>query len=193
MLINNAGIGVDRRIEIVDGFELNFAVNYLAPFVLSTELQPLLEASAPSRVVTVSSAMHASVKPLDPDDLQSANHFKWDKAYNRAKLASILFFNEFTRRLEGTGVTSNSLHPGAAATNFGGDGDLTEFTAVMLRIMRWFLPGPEAGAQTSIYLATAPGLEQVNGRHFEKLAQKAPSELAQDEELAKKLWQKSKQ
>jgi len=136
--------------------------------------------------------MHASVKPRTPDDLQSANHFKWDKAYNRAKLASILFFNEFTRRLEGTGVTSNSLHPGAAATNFGGEGDLTEFTAVMLRIMRWFLLGSEAGAQTSIYLATAPGLEQVNGRHFEKLTQKAPSELAQDEELAKKLWQKPK-
>jgi len=188
VLINNAGVGVDRRVETVDGFELIFAVNYLAPFVLTTELLPLLKKSAPSRVVTVSSALHASVKSFDLDDLQSTKRFKWDAAYNRAKLAGILFSNELARRLEGTGVTANSLHPGVIATEFGGDGDLNGFNALMFRIMKWFLPGPETGAQTSIYVATAPELEQVSGRYFEKFAEKAPSRLAQNGELANSLW-----
>ncbi len=189
VLVNNAGVGVDRRIETVDGLELIFAVNYLAPFVLTTELLPLLKASAPSRVVTVSSALHASVKSLDLNDLQSTKRFKWAEAYNRAKLAGILFSNELARRLESTGVTANSLHPGVIATEFGGDGDLSGFNALMFRIMKWFLPGPEAGAQTSIYVATAPELESVSGRYFEKCREKAPSKQAQDEALAKKLWE----
>lgn len=188
VLINNAGLGVDRRIESVDGFELNFAVNYLAPFVLTNELLPLLEASAPSRVVTVSSALHASIKSLDLNDLQSSGHFKWDAAYNRAKLACILFSNELARRMEGTGVTANSLHPGVIATEFGADGDLNGFNALIFRIMKWFLPRPETGAQTSIYLATAPELASVSGRYFEKCREKEPSKLAQDEALARKLW-----
>lgn len=191
VLINNAGVGVDRRVETEDGFELIFAVNYLAPFVLTNELLPLLEASAPSRVVMVSSALHASVKTLDLDDLQSTKRFKWDAAYNRAKLAGILFSNELARRMKGTGVTANSLHPGVIATEFGADGDLKGFNALMFRIMKWFLPGPETGAQTSIYLATAPELESVSGRYFEKCREKAPSKLAQDEALAKKLWAKT--
>ncbi len=188
VLINNAGVGVDRRIETVDGFELILAVNYLAPFVLTNELLPLLKASAPSRVVTVSSALHASVKSLDLEDLQSTKRFKWDAAYNRAKLAGILFSNELARRLEGTGVTANSLHPGVIATEFGADGDLNGFNALMFRIMKWFLPGAEAGAQTSIYVATAPELESVSGRYFEKCKEKASSKLARDETLAQDLW-----
>lgn len=188
VLINNAGVGVDRRVETVDGFELVFAVNYLAAFVLTTELLPLLKASAPARVVTVSSALHASVKTLDLDDLQSRNGFKWDTVYNRAKLASILFSAALARRLDGSGVTSNSLHPGVVATEFGSDGDLNGFNALMFRVMKWFLPGPIAGAQTSIYLASAPEVGQVSGRYFEKFAEKAPSKLAQDEVLAEKLW-----
>jgi NAD(P)-dependent dehydrogenase (short-subunit alcohol dehydrogenase family) len=176
VLINNAGIGVDRRVETAEGFELIFAVNYLAVFVLTTELLPLLKASAPSRVVTLSSALHASVKALDLDDLQSS------------KLFCILFSAELARRMEGTGVTSNTLHPGVVATEFGGDGDLKGFNALVFRVMKWFLPGPEAGAQTSIYLATAPELEQLSGRYFDDCSEKAPSNLAQNEELAKKLW-----
>ena len=172
----------------MDGFELIFAVNYLAVFVLTTELLPLLKASAPSRVLTVSSALHASAKSLDLDDLQSHKKFDWNVAYHRAKLASILFSNELARRLEGTGVTSNSLHPGVVATEFGSDGDLKGCNALMFRIMKWFLPGPEAGAQTSIYLASAPGFEQLSGRYFAGCHEKAPSKLAQDERLAKELW-----
>jgi NAD(P)-dependent dehydrogenase (short-subunit alcohol dehydrogenase family) len=188
VLINNAGIGVDRRVETAEGFELIFAVNYLAVFVLTTELLPLLKASAPSRVVTLSSALHASVKALDLDDLQSSKRFKWDAVYNRAKLFCILFSAELARRMEGTGVTSNTLHPGVVATEFGGDGDLKGFNALVFRVMKWFLPGPEAGAQTSIYLATAPELEQLSGRYFDDCSEKAPSHLAQNEDLAKRLW-----
>ena len=188
VLINNAGIGVDRRVETVDGFELIFAVNYLAAFALTTQLLPLLRASAPARAVTVSSALHASVKTFDLDDLQSRNGFKWDNVYNRSKLAGILFTRALARRLAGTGVTANSLHPGVVATGFGGDGDLNGYNALMFRIMKWFLPGPEAGAKTSIYLASAPELTQVTGRHFEKCTEKAPSTLAQDDALAERLW-----
>jgi NAD(P)-dependent dehydrogenase (short-subunit alcohol dehydrogenase family) len=188
VLINNAGIGVDRRIETVDGFEMIFAVNYLAVFVLTTELIPLLKTSAPSRVVTVSSALHTSVKNLDVDNLLSRKAFNWNAVYHRSKLADILFSNELARRLEGTGVTSNSLHPGVVATDFGGDGDLTGFNALMFRMMKCFLKGPEVGAQTSIYLASAPELKEVSGRYFHDCFEKTPSKLAQDEALAKRLW-----
>ncbi|MHC4777174.1 MAG: SDR family oxidoreductase [Planctomycetota bacterium] len=188
VLINNAGVGVDRRVETVDGFELIFTVNYLAVFVLTTELLPLLKASAPSRVVTVSSALHTSVKTLDLEDLQSRKRFKWATAYNSAKLADILFSSELARRIEGSGVTSNALHPGVIATEFGGDGDLTGLTGLMFRVMKWFLPGPEAGARTSIHLASAPELERLSGRYFEKCREKAPSLLALDAELAQDLW-----
>lgn len=188
VLINNAGIAVDRRVETEDGFELIFAVNYLAPFVLTNELLPLLKATAPARVVTVSSALHASVKSLDLDDLQSNLRFKWTTAYNRAKLASIMFSNELARRLEGSGVTSNSLHPGVVDTQFGSDGDLRGFDALLFRVMKWFLPGPEAGAKTSIYVATAPELSQISGCYFEKCRQTAPSTLALDDALAGQLW-----
>jgi len=172
----------------VDGFELIFAVNYLAPFVLTNELVPLLKASAPSRVVTVSSALHASVTSLGLDDLQSSKRFKWDAVYNRAKLAGILFSNELARRMEGTGVTSNSLHPGVVATDFGADGDLRGLNALMFRVMKWFLPGPDAGAQTSIYLASAPEMREISGRYFTDCRDTEPSALARDTELARALW-----
>ena len=188
VLINNAGIALDKRVETVDGFETTFAVNYLAPFVLTNELLPLLKASAPSRVIVTSSALYASVKSFDLDDLQSRTGFKWGDAYGRAKLAAILFSNELARRLEGKGVTSNALHPGVIATEFGANGDLSGMNALMFQVMKWFLPGPEAGAQTSLYLASAPELESVTGRYFENCREKARSPLAEDAELANRLW-----
>ena len=188
VLINNAGIALDRRVETADGFETVFAVNYLAPFVLTNELLPLLKASAPSRVVVTSSALYASVKSFELDDLQSRTGFKWNDAYSRAKLAAILFSNELARRLEGTGVTSNALHPGVIATEFGANGDLSGMNALMFQVLKRFLPGPEAGAQTSLYLASAPELEKVTGRYFEKCREKAQSPLAEDAELANRLW-----
>ena len=188
VLINNAGVGVDRRIETEDGLELTFAVNVMAPYVLTTSLLPLLKASAPSRIVTVSSAVHTSVKELDLDDLQSERSYRWSDVYARAKLASILFSYELARRLDGTGVTSNVLHPGVIATEFGGDGDLRGTNAVLFSVLKWFLPGPEAGARTSLHVATAPDLNGVTGRYFDNGAEKSPSTLAQDSDLARALW-----
>jgi len=188
VLVNNAGVGVDRRAETQDGLELTFAVNVMAPYVLTTSLLPLLKASAPSRIVTVSSAVHASVKELDLDDLQSERSYRWSDVYARAKLASILLSNELARRLDGTGVTSNALHPGVIATEFGGDGDLRGANALLFRVLKWFLPGPEAGARTSLHVAGAPDLDGVTGRYFDNGAEKPPSTLAQDSDLARALW-----
>ena len=188
VLIHNAGVAVDRRIETEDGLELTFAVNVAAPFVLTRELLPLLRATAPARVVTVSSALHASVRSLDLDDLQSTQAYRWSDVYNRAKLASILFSNELARRLAGTGVTANALHPGVVATDFGADGDLRGANALMFRVAKRFLPGPAAGARTPLHVATALELEGVTGRYFDGGAEKDPSPLARDEALAEALW-----
>jgi NAD(P)-dependent dehydrogenase (short-subunit alcohol dehydrogenase family) len=193
VLINNAGVGVDRRIETEDGLELTFAVNVMAPYLLATSLLPLLEASAPARIVTVSSALHTSVKTLDVDDLQSMKAYRWGDVYARAKLASILVSNELARRLDGTGVTSNALHPGVIATDFGADGDLRGGNALLFRVMKWFLPGPEAGARTSLHVATAPELEGVSGRYFDGGTEKAPGVLAQDASLGRALWERLEQ
>jgi len=187
-LIRNAGMATDRRTVTEDGFESTFAVNALAPFVLTTELLPLLTASAPARVITVSSALHATVRSLDLDDLRSTKGYRWSNAYARAKLAALLFSNELARRLVGTGVTSNALHPGMIATGFGGDGDVGGANALLFRVLNRFVPGPEVGARTSLHLATAPDLDGVTGRYFKMCAERAPSAWAQDETLAKDLW-----
>ena len=192
VLVNNAGVATDRRVETADGLELTFAVNHLAPFRLTTELLPLLEASAPARVITVSSALHASVKALDLDDLQlSRGRFGWQTAFNQSKLANVLFTLELARRLEGSGVTANTLHPGVVDTGFGADGDLNGLNALAFRVMKWFLPGPAKGAETSVYLASSPEVDGVSGRYFEKSQEKTLGALAQDPALAQELWTRS--
>jgi retinol dehydrogenase-12 len=191
VLINNAGIGVDRRQETVDGFELTFAVNHLAPFVLTTELLDLLEASAPARVITVSSANHVGAKTLDLKDLQSRRRFAWQDVYARSKLCNVLFTRELSRRLAGTAVTVNCLHPGVIATEFGAGGDLRGLNAWMFRVLKWFLPGPERGARTSVYLASSPEVAETTGRYFADCKLKEPSRLATDDELAAALWRES--
>jgi NAD(P)-dependent dehydrogenase (short-subunit alcohol dehydrogenase family) len=192
VLINNAGLATDHRVETVDGLELTFAVNHMAPFVLTNALLPLLKASAPARVVNVSSALYASVKSLDLDDLQLASgSFGWQKAYNQSKLANILFTRELSRRLDGTGVTVNALHPGVIDTGFGADGDLNGLNAFTFRVMKWFLPGPAKGARTSVHLACSPEVEGVTGHYFEDCREKALSGLASDDELARELWRRS--
>lgn len=191
VLINNAGVGVDRRQETVDGFELTFAVNHLAPFVLTTELLDLLEASAPARVITVSSANHVGAKTLDLEDLQSRERFAWQDVYARSKLCNVLFTRELARRLAGTGVTANCLHPGVIATEFGAGGDLRGLNAWMFRVLKWFLPGPERGASTSVYLASSPDVAETTGRYFADCKPKRPSRLATDDALAGALWRES--
>lgn len=191
VLINNAGIGVDRRHETVDGFELTFAVNHLAPFVLTTELLDLLEASAPARVITVSSANHIGARTLDLEDLQSQRRFAWQDVYARSKLCNVLFTRELARRLAGTGVTANCLHRGVIATEFGAGGDLRGLNAWMFRVLKWFLPSPERGARTSAFLASFPEVAEMTGRYFADCKPKEPSCLAADDGLAAALWRES--
>jgi len=186
VLINNAGMTTDQHTTTSEGHELCLAVNHLAPFLLTRELLPLLEAAAPARVVTVSSALYASAKRLDLDELASPARYSWQDVYNRTKLANVLFTRALSRRLEGTGVTANCLHPGVIATGFGSD--LGGIGGWMFGAMKWFLPGPEAGARTSVHLASSPAVQDTTGGYFEKSTPKPLKGLATDDALAESLW-----
>ena len=184
VLINNAGVaGWGTRLETEDGLEATFAVNHLAPFLMTNLLLDRLKASAPSRVVTVSSAAHKNFA-LDLDDLQGERRYSAFGAYSRSKLANILFTHELSRRLEGTGVTANCLHPGVVAT-----GIFRNLPGWMRFILTSPLVlSPERGADTMIYLATAPELSEVSGQYFVKRKPARSSRAAQDAETARRLW-----
>jgi len=190
VLVNNAG-GVHKvRRETVDGIEATFAVNHLGYFLLTNLLLDLLVASAPARVVTVASVGHRQ-GTLDFDDLGFARGgYRIMRAYARSKLANVLFAAELARRLAGTGVTSNSLHPGAVATNIW-SGAPAWAKPLILVFFRPFFITPEAGGERIVQLAADPALESVTGKYFERGRAVAPAPLAQDEALAKKLWRTS--
>jgi NAD(P)-dependent dehydrogenase (short-subunit alcohol dehydrogenase family) len=185
VLLNNAGAMNTTRKESADGIELTFAVNHLAPFLLTTLLLPRLRASAPSRVVTVSSEAHR-IAPLDLDDLQARRAYSAMKVYGRSKLANVLFANELARRETGTGVTSNSLHPGVVASGFGRNDP--GWFRVLVTLGRPFLATPAKGARTSIHVAAAPELAGVTGRYFKDRREVAPAPFARDEAVERRLW-----
>ncbi len=187
VLVNNAG-GVNKRRELtVDGIEKTFAVNHLGYFLLTNLLLDLIERSAPARIVTVASIGHRR-GTLDFDDLGFERGGYWImKAYTRSKLANVLFANELARRLAGTGVTSNSLHPGSVATNIW-SGAPTWAKPLIQILFRPFFLSVEEGAAFIVQLAADPALEGVTGKYFETGKEVAPSPLAQDEALARKLW-----
>lgn len=189
VLVNNAGMVATRRQETADGFELTWAVNHLAPFLLTNLLTDLLVASAPARVVTVASDAHEGAR-LDLDDLQyTRRRYRTMAVYGQSKLANILFTVELARRLEGTGVTANCLHPGVVGSDFGSrTGGLFSFG---WRILRPFVLSPERGARTSIYLATSPEVARVTGRYFVRGRARDPSPAARDAEMASRLWEVS--
>ncbi len=189
VLVNNAGFHVANRVETEDGYESTFAVNHLAHFMLTTDLLKLLKANAPARVVTVASEAHRGQR-LDLDDLQAARRWNGFNAYGRAKLANILFAFELARRCEGTGVTSNALHPGVVRTGWG-RGDSSGVLRLAVKLVSPFMLSPEAGARTSIYLAAAPDVEGVTGTYFAKSTPKRASREANDEAVAKRLWEES--
>ncbi len=188
VLVNNAGLILDKRIVTEDGFETTFAVNHLAPFVLTHALLDLLKASAPARVVTVSSDWHRATQGLDFDDLQHEKRYEGKLVYQRSKLANIYFARVLARRLAGTGVTSNSLHPGVVRTRFGQDGDMGGLLAFFFKMARPFFISPEAGAQTSLHLAMAPEVATVSGEYFAKSKVVQPSAVARDDAAAERLW-----
>jgi len=188
VLINNAGVFRSKRITTADGMETTFAVNHLAYFLLTKLLLDVLEASAPSRIVNVSSGDHGN-GTIDLDDLQGEKGYKGAKAYSQSKLATVLFTCELARRLDGTGVSANCLHPGVVGTNFGSG--VSGAFGVMVRALRPFMLSPAKGAETSIYLASSPEVEGLSGRYFVKKTEARSSDASHDERLARRLWEAS--
>jgi NAD(P)-dependent dehydrogenase (short-subunit alcohol dehydrogenase family) len=188
VLVNNAG-GVNKtRSTTADGIETTFAVNHLGPFLLTNLLLDMIVASAPARIVTVASVGHVQGN-LDFDDLGFERGYSIMRAYGRSKLANILFANELARRLEGTGVTSNSLHPGSVNTRIWSGAPW--WAKPFIQMMRPFFISAEAGAGYVVALVTRPDLSQVTGRYFDKDTMTAPSQLAQDRDLGRRLWEVS--
>jgi NAD(P)-dependent dehydrogenase (short-subunit alcohol dehydrogenase family) len=194
VLVNNAGLVLSERSETKDGFEATFAINHLGPFLLTTLLLDRITASAPARIVNVASTAHRSARRgLDFDDLQSTRHYAGMQVYGKSKLANILFTTELARRLQGTGVTVNAVHPGTVATGFARDGDAKGVLAFGVKLIKPFVLTPEKGARTSVYVATSPEVAQVTGAYFVKCKQAKPSHAALDEAAAARLWAASEQ
>ncbi len=186
VLINNAGLVLaDRRVS-ADGFEYTFAVNHLAPFLLTNLLRETLVASAPARVITVSSAAHQAAR-LDLADLQLARSYNGWRAYANSKLANIAFTTELASRLAGTGVTANCLHPGTVNTGFGREGSRP--LRFGLELGRRFLRTPAQGADTVVYLASSLDVEGKTGGYYVNRRLRTPSGAARDPAMARRLWE----
>ncbi len=188
VLINNAGALFSERRVTPEGLELTFALNHMAYFVLTEALRDNLAASAPARIVSTSSNAHDGAS-LDFDDLQSAKGYGGFKVYGRSKLANILFTRELARRLAGTGVTANCLHPGVVATRFGSSSG--GFMGTLIPFLRPFFISPEMGADTIVYLASSPEVAKTSGEYFVKRKIVQPSAAARDDAAAKRLWKAS--
>lgn len=195
VLVDNAGLVLQTRTTTDDGFETTFGVNHLGHFLLTNLLLDGLRANPDgARVVVVSSHAHKMARRgLDFDDLQSERRYRGFAAYSRSKLANVLFTRELARRLEGTSVTANALHPGYVNSRFGRDGDTHGAFALGARIGSVFAISPEAGAQTSIYLGASPDVAGITGEYFFKGRPTATSSAARDDAAARRLWEVSEQ
>jgi len=192
VLINNAGLVLSDRRETVDGFETTFAVNHLGHFLLTDLLLDRIKASAPARIINVSSTAHKGAGGgLDFDDLQSKNGYSGMMVYSRSKLANIYFTTELAKRLAGTGITVNALHPGTVATGYGRDGDTKGVVAFGLKLIKPFVLTAEKGARTSIYLASSPAVANVTGQYFVRCKPARTSGAARDAAAATRLWEQS--
>ena len=189
VLVNNAAVLARPERDLnEDGFEITFAVNHLAPFLLTRLLLDRIKACAPSRIVTVASGAHRKAE-LDFEDLQNESDYSPIAAYSRSKLANVYFTYELARRLEGTGVTANCLHPGVVSTAL--FRDLAPWLRAVVWLARPFLLKPESGADTAVYLASAPEVEDVTGQYFEKREQVRSSPVSYDGQIALRLWEVS--
>jgi retinol dehydrogenase 14 len=186
VLVNNVGGYWAHRHVTADGLEHTFALNHLASYLLTHELRELLVASAPARVVTVSSGAQAMGR-IDLDDLQGERSYSGQRAYNQSKLANVLFTYELARRLEGTGVTATVLHPGVTRTAFGQE-DSGRWMRLMLPVVRPFMKTPERGASTVAHLASSPEVAGVTGAYFANRRPKRSSKSSYDLDLAGRLW-----
>ncbi len=194
VLVNNAGAINMRRLTTVDGYEMTFAVNHLAYFLLTELLLDTLKASTPSRVVNVSSRAHVGGH-INFDDLMAEKKYNFSTAYSQSKLANVLHAYELARRIEGTGVTANALHPGAVRTGFGKNnaGIIGTLFGVAQVIGRPFYVSEEVGAQTSVYLASSPTVEGVTGRYFVKCREAQSNAESHDAAIARRLWEVSEE
>jgi NAD(P)-dependent dehydrogenase (short-subunit alcohol dehydrogenase family) len=185
VLVNNAGLFNRKRHVTTDGYENTLATNYLAPFLLTNLQLGLLKDSAPSRIINVSSVGHYNGH-INFDDLNLEKEYSRWKAYGQSKLALVLFTHELAKKLQGSGVTVNAVHPGTVATNiwtrpFGPAGFITA-------LPKLFMTSPEKGAKTIVYLASSPDAQNLSGEYLEKLKAKKSSEESYDEEIAQRLW-----
>jgi NAD(P)-dependent dehydrogenase (short-subunit alcohol dehydrogenase family) len=186
VLLNNAGGTFKTRQLSVDGIEMTFALNHLAYFLLTNLLLDTIKASAPARIINVSSDAHSGGK-IDFENLQGERSYSSFGPYGNSKLANILFTTELARRLEGTGVTVNALHPGLTSTGFGKNNP-----GLLMKIMGAVIPliarSPEKGAETSIYLASSPEVQSITGKYYVDCKVTQPAPQAADMVVAKKLW-----
>ncbi len=187
LLVNNAGLGVQLG-HTPSGFELAFGTNHVGPFLFTSLLLERIVKSAPARIVTVASVGHYKAKGIDFDAAckKTASSYGSNEYYV-SKLANVLFSAELGRRLRGTGVTTYSLHPGIVATN------VWRVFGPFAAIAKFFMMSEEDGAKTTLYCATSPEVAEQTGLYYDSCAIKEPSNLAQDESLAKKLWEKSEE
>jgi retinol dehydrogenase 12 len=193
ILVNNAGLMLGDRRETTDGFEMTFGVNHLGHFAFTLLLLPCIEAAAPSRIITVSSAAHKAARGgLDLDDLMfTRRSYSPMAAYSASKLANIHFTRELARRLEGRGVSVNALHPGVVGSRFASDGDFKGLFANLYGLARPFMLTPAKGARTSLHVATSEEGGQVSGAYFARRRQARVSTAAQDDDAARMLWELS--
>jgi retinol dehydrogenase-12 len=187
-LINNAGLAGLRGVT-KQGFEVGFGTNHLGHFLLTTLLLDRLKASAPARVVTVSSEAHYRPKRWEWEPLQQPTKTRTAfHEYGVSKLANVLFTRELARRTEGTGITTYALHPGVVATDV-----WRRIPRPISTIAKLFMRSSEDGAKTTLYCATAPELATVSGRYYDNERERTPGKLALDDGLARELWEKSEQ
>lgn len=193
VLINNAAVMLRERRSTVDGHELTFGVNHLGHFQLVRSLLPLIQASAPARILNVASDAHKWVRGMDFADLSATSGrygaSRGRRAYAASKLANMLFTRELAKRLDPAAVTANSLHPGAVRTRLGRDTEATRIGEIFWTVFGMFFTTPQKGAQTTLWAATNPELDMVSGQYFAKSKIAVPNKNACDDNAAARLWE----
>ncbi len=190
VLVNNAGLYLPRRTETEDGVETTWAVNHLAPFLLTNLLLDVIKASAPARIVNVSSNAHFgnTIHFADPG---LAENYNWQRAYGQSKLANVLFTYELARRLEGAGVTATCLHPGVVATNIWNRS--ANPISLIMRPFKLLMTRPARSARAVARLVVDPALEGVTAQYFDEMKERRSSRISYDEDVARRLWDLSEE
>ena len=191
VLILNAGLVLQKRQETVEGLEATFGINHLGHFLLTELLLERIKASAPARIIVLSSDAHRRSRKALDENIFQRNTYSAMEAYCDSKLANVLFTRELARRLEGTGVTVNAVHPGVVATEFARGNDVNKVVNFFMAVASPFFKTPKQGAQTSVFLASSPDVANVTGGYFVNSKEVKPSRNARDDHNARWLWDES--